>query len=101
MTQLAPIGGDHVGRRRQARGTAKFRHHFAPRVDALRTAEIFGVGHYAVKITAQPYGILQPPASIGIERYARLRKALVQCTNRIDFLLAPQHTAFELEVVET
>ena len=36
MAQLAPIGGDHVGRRRQAGRTAKLRHDFAHDENALR-----------------------------------------------------------------
>src|SRR5207247_6899466 len=99
--QLAPIGGDHVRSRWQSGRTAKLCHHLACRKDALSTTRILGIGHYAVQIAAKPHGVLQPPATIWIKGYTRLGKALMQRTDRVNFLFATQYSTFQFEVVET
>ena len=44
VAQLAPVGGDHVGRGRQAGGAAELGHHLAAREAVLGAARVFGVG---------------------------------------------------------
>ena len=45
--------------------------------------------------------VLQQPAAVGVQRYAGFREALVQRTDGLDFFLATQHAAFELEIGKT
>jgi hypothetical protein len=98
--QLAPVGGDHVGGGGQAGGAAEFGHHLAAREHAFGAARVFGIGHHAVQVAAQADGVLEQPAAVRVERDARLGKALVQRADGLDFFLAAQHAALELEVGE-
>ncbi|MNF78565.1 hypothetical protein D3C84_607530 [compost metagenome] len=53
-----------------------------------------------MQIAAQLDGFGQGPAAIGVEGHPRLREALGQGADRLDFLAAAEHAALELEVVE-
>ena len=101
MAELAPIGGDHVGGRGQARGTAKFGHYLATREAVFCAARVFRVGDHAPQVAHQANRVFEPPAAVRVERDAGGREVLVQGAYRLNLLLAAQHTAFELEVVET
>ena len=50
--------------------------------------------------TAQANGIFEQPAAIGVERDTRLGEAFVQRQHCLHFFFAPQHAAFELEVLK-
>ena len=98
--ELAPVGGDHVGRGRQAGGAAELGHHLAAGEAVLGAARVLGIGDDAAHVAHQPDRVLQQPAAVRVERDARLGEALVQGDDRLDLLLAAQHAALELEVVE-
>ena len=71
MAQLAPVGGDHVGRRRQAGGAAELGHHLAAREAVLGAARVLGVGDDAAHVAHQADRVLEQPAAVRIERDAR------------------------------
>ena len=100
MAQLAPVGRDHVGGRRQAGGTAELGHHLAARIAAFGAARVFGVGQHGVLVAHQPRGLGQRPGAVRVERDARLRKALVQGRYGLDLGGAAQYATLELEVGE-
>ncbi len=98
MRHLAPVGGNHVGRRRQTGRTAELGHHLAAGETFFGTAGVFGIGEDAVQIAGDAHRILEQPAAIGVQGDAGLGKALVQRADRLDLVLTAQHAALELEV---
>jgi hypothetical protein len=77
MIELAPVGGDHVGGRRDARGALELGHDLAARVTGFRPARVLGVGHDVALALARLDGFGQRPRAVRVERDARLREALL------------------------
>jgi hypothetical protein len=100
VRQLPPVGGDHVGGRGQAGGAAELGHHLAAGEAVFGAAGVFGIGHHAAHALAQADGVLQQPAAVGVERDAGLGKRSCSAVTASTFLVAAQHAALELEVVE-
>ncbi len=98
--QLPPVRGDHVGRRRQPGGPLELGHGLPPREAALRPARVFGIGQDAAEPPAEPDGVGQQPAAVGVEGDPGVGEAAGQRGDRLDLLLAGQHAALELEVGE-
>ena len=98
--ELPPVGGNHVGGRGQAGGAAELGHHLAAAEPFFCTAGVFGIGHHAAHFLAQANGVFEQPAAVGVERDAGLGEALVQRHHGFHFLIAAQHAALELEIVE-
>ena len=101
VDHLPPVGGNHVGGCRQSGGAAELGHHFAAGKAVFGAAGVFGVRDDVARIAHQANGVLEQPAAVRIERHTRLRKALVQRGHGGHFVLAAQHAALELEIVET
>ena len=100
VRELAPVRGDHVRGGGQPRGAAELRHHLAAREPVFGAAGILGVGHHARQVPAQADRVREAPAAVRVERDPRAGKALVQRADGLHFLLAAQHAALQLEVVE-
>ena len=100
VRHLAPVGGDHVGGGRQTSGAAEFGHHFAAAEHAFSTTRVFRIGHHAAHALAQANRVFQQPAAVGVECHAGFGEAFMQCNHGIHFLVATQHAALELEVLE-
>lgn len=100
MPHLAPVGSDHVGGGRQASGAAEFGHHLAARVAALCAARVFGIGQHIVLVAAQADGLGQRPRTVRVQRDARLGKGFGQRGGDDHFVIAAQHAALELEILE-
>ena len=98
--ELAPVGGDHVGRRRQAGRAAELGHHLAAGKAAFGAARVLGVGEHVVPSRIRRDRLGERPAAVRIERDARLGKALVQGGDRLDLGVAGEHAALQLEVDE-
>ena len=98
--ELALVGGDHVGRRRQAGGAAELGHHLAAGEAVFGPARVFGVGQHVVTAAQQPGRFGQRPAAVRVERDARRGKPFVEGDGGFELVVAAQHAAFELEVGE-
>ena len=99
VAQLAPVGGDHVGRGRQAGGAPELGHHLAARRSRprRRTGPRRRPARRAARGTARSRpSSSQPP--FGSSVIARVGEALVQRGDRLDLLVAAQHAALQLEV---
>ena len=100
VAELAPVGGHHVGRRRQSGGAAELGHHLAARETVFCAAGVFGIGHDAAQIAHQPDCVLEQPAAVRVQRHAGLRESLVQRVDCRDLFFGAQRAALQLEVIE-
>ena len=100
MTHLAPIGGNHVGRRRQASRAAKLRQYFTAGVAFLRATGVLGISQDIALSAAQPHRFFQRPRTIGIDGDAGVRKSLGKRAHRCHLLLAFEHPALQLEILK-
>ena len=71
---LAPVGGDHVGRRQKTGRAAELRHHLAAGIAILGAAWILRIGKDSVLAAAQADGLGERPGAVRVEGDAGLRK---------------------------
>lgn len=100
MAHLSPVGGDHIGRGRQARRAAELGHHFAARETLFGAAWVFRIGQHALQLFTNLDGFLQQPGAVRVESDAGIREAFRQGADRLSFFKTGQHTALQLKVVE-
>jgi hypothetical protein len=100
VAELAPVGRDHVGRRRQAGRAPELGHHLAAGEAVLGAARVLGVGDDAAHVAHQADRVLQEPAAVRVERDAGGGEAFVQRLDGLDLFLGAQGAALQLEVVE-
>ena len=100
MSHLTPVGGNHIGRRRQASGTAELRHHFPAREALFSAAGVFRIGQHALQLFTNLNRFIQAPGAVRVKRHARLRETFSQRHNRLGLFFTRQHAAFEFEIVE-
>ena len=100
VAHLPPVGGDHIGGGRQPGGAAELRHHLAAGITLLGAARIFRIGQHSFQLLAEQDRLVERPGAVGIERNARLWKALRQRRHRFRLFAAAQHAALEFEVVK-
>src|SRR5699024_4473839 len=101
MRHFAPIGGNHIGRCAQTSSAAEFSHDLAGGKAPFRAAWIFCISNESLHGLAVADGIVQEPATVGIQGNARIRKRFFEGTDGFYFIIARKHAAFELEVFET
>ena len=90
--QLPPVGGDHVGRRRNAGGAAEFGHDFAAGDSRFRRRR--GLRHRPAHllIAAQRDGFLERPRAVRIERDARFRESAAASAAQASISCSPGST---------
>ena len=64
VAQLAPVGGDHVGRGRQAGGAAELGHDLATGEAVFGAAGILGIGEDAVHVLAEADRLVERPGAV-------------------------------------
>ncbi len=98
MTQLAPVGSDHVCCRPQAGSPAELRKNLTTRVAVFGSAGILRIGQDSLFPAAQIDSLPQRPGSIRIQCDSGLRKTLGQRARGFHFRFAREHAALELEI---
>ena len=100
VAELAPIGGDHVGRSRQAGGLAEFGHDLPPGESFFGAARVFGVGEDVMQVLAQCDSLFQRPGAVGVKRDAGVGEAFLQCRDGLDLFRTFEDAPLEFEVLE-
>ena len=100
VAQLAPVGADHVRRRRKPGGPLELGHHLATGEAALGPDGILGVGEHVGQFAARLHRIVEQPAAVGVQRDAGVGEAVGERDDRLGLVGGGQHAALELEVGE-
>ena len=101
VTHFAPVSGNHIRGRRQARLATELGHDLTPGKAFLRAARILGIGENVVLTSAQPHSLFQRPRAVRINRDARIGKPLRKGRHGGDLLVAFKDATFEFKILKS